>query len=134
MSDLLVDLLGFEWVDTGKQVGEFVYERDTGQVIDGHPVRMRIYSSIDRRTEVARNIGRDAIRVVLMWNGRMIGGTKRVNRVENWARNLMRRINAMEEKGVMECVCGSVMVEKRGRYGRFMGCSTFPKCRHTCEC
>lgn len=28
-------------------------------------------------------------------------------------------------------VCGSPLVYRQGRYGRFIGCSTFPKCRHT---
>lgn len=27
--------------------------------------------------------------------------------------------------------CGSPLVYREGRYGRFIGCSTFPKCRHT---
>jgi DNA topoisomerase-1 len=28
-------------------------------------------------------------------------------------------------------LCGSPLVYREGRYGRFIGCSTFPKCRHT---
>ena len=31
-----------------------------------------------------------------------------------------------------ECpLCGNDLVYREGRYGRFIGCSTFPKCRHT---
>jgi DNA topoisomerase-1 len=31
-----------------------------------------------------------------------------------------------------ECpLCGSDLVYREGRYGRFIGCSNFPKCRHT---
>lgn len=31
-----------------------------------------------------------------------------------------------------ECpTCGNPLVYREGRYGRFIGCSTFPKCRHT---
>jgi DNA topoisomerase-1 len=31
-----------------------------------------------------------------------------------------------------ECpLCGNPLVYREGRYGRFIGCSTFPKCRHT---
>jgi DNA topoisomerase I len=31
-----------------------------------------------------------------------------------------------------ECpLCGNPLVYREGRYGRFVGCSTFPKCRHT---
>ena len=28
-------------------------------------------------------------------------------------------------------LCGNDLVYRQGRYGRFIGCSTFPKCRHT---
>ena len=28
-------------------------------------------------------------------------------------------------------LCGSKLVEKNGRNGRFIGCSGFPKCRYT---
>ena len=28
-------------------------------------------------------------------------------------------------------LCGNDLVYREGRYGRFIGCSTFPKCRHT---
>ena len=28
-------------------------------------------------------------------------------------------------------VCGSPMVIKRGRFGKFLACSTFPKCKGT---
>jgi DNA topoisomerase-1 len=28
-------------------------------------------------------------------------------------------------------LCGNPLVYREGRYGRFIGCSTFPKCRHT---
>jgi DNA topoisomerase-1 len=28
-------------------------------------------------------------------------------------------------------LCGNPLVYREGRYGRFVGCSTFPKCRHT---
>ncbi len=28
-------------------------------------------------------------------------------------------------------LCGNALVYREGRYGRFIGCSTFPKCRHT---
>lgn len=27
--------------------------------------------------------------------------------------------------------CGGVLVERKGKYGKFMGCSTYPKCRFT---
>ncbi|MFC1890745.1 topoisomerase DNA-binding C4 zinc finger domain-containing protein, partial [Thermodesulfobacteriota bacterium] len=36
------------------------------------------------------------------------------------------------EKSSLECPrCNSPMVLKKGRYGKFYGCSTYPKCRGT---
>lgn len=35
------------------------------------------------------------------------------------------------EKSRICCECGSVMVLRKGRYGEFYGCSSYPKCRHT---
>jgi DNA topoisomerase-1 len=33
-----------------------------------------------------------------------------------------------------ECpICGNPLVYRQGRYGRLIGCSTFPKCRHTVQ-
>ena len=46
-------------------------------------------------------------------------------------------IEKIEVKKEMELVgrdcplCGNPLVYREGRYGRFIGCSTFPKCRHT---
>lgn len=30
--------------------------------------------------------------------------------------------------------CGGTLIEKSGRFGRFVGCSNYPKCRHTMAC
>jgi hypothetical protein len=27
--------------------------------------------------------------------------------------------------------CGGILIEKSGQYGRFLGCSSYPKCRYT---
>ena len=33
---------------------------------------------------------------------------------------------------MMNCPkCSGVMEEKKGQYGRFLGCTKFPRCRHT---
>ena len=46
------------------------------------------------------------------------------------------KVNLNEQKEVelvgRACpLCGNDLVYRQGRYGRFIGCSTFPKCRHT---
>ena len=35
---------------------------------------------------------------------------------------------------VHTCACGQgTMVKRKGKFGQFLGCSTFPKCRHTVQ-
>ncbi|WP_460900656.1 topoisomerase DNA-binding C4 zinc finger domain-containing protein, partial [Staphylococcus aureus] len=44
----------------------------------------------------------------------------------------MEKIEIKDEAAGEDCeVCGSPMVIKRGRDGKFMACSNFPECRNT---
>jgi DNA topoisomerase-1 len=48
------------------------------------------------------------------------------------AANEMPNISIEDEKTDIICdVCGSPMVIKRGKFGKFLACSTFPKCKNT---
>ncbi|ABO66440.1 MULTISPECIES: type I DNA topoisomerase [Geobacillus] len=44
----------------------------------------------------------------------------------------MREVEIKDEPAGIDCdVCGSPMVYKMGRFGKFIACSNFPECRHT---
>ncbi|BBW96699.1 type I DNA topoisomerase [Geobacillus icigianus] len=44
----------------------------------------------------------------------------------------MREVDLKDEPAGIDCdVCGSPMVYKMGRFGKFIACSNFPECRHT---
>lgn len=44
----------------------------------------------------------------------------------------MEKIEIKDEPAGEDCeICGSPMVIKMGRYGKFMACSNFPDCRNT---
>ncbi|MFC0296216.1 type I DNA topoisomerase [Geobacillus jurassicus] len=44
----------------------------------------------------------------------------------------MRAVEIKDEPAGIDCeVCGSPMVYKMGRFGKFIACSNFPECRHT---
>ena len=44
----------------------------------------------------------------------------------------MKDIKGMEEKTDEKCdKCGSPMVIKWGRYGKFLACSNYPECKNT---
>lgn len=50
----------------------------------------------------------------------------------NKAETEMEKIQIKDEPAGFDCeVCGSPMVIKLGRYGKFYACSNFPDCRHT---
>src|SRR5262245_62430571 len=48
------------------------------------------------------------------------------------AKTEMKDVKAMEEKTDEVCdKCGSTMVIKWGRYGKFLACSGYPECKNT---
>lgn len=71
---------------------------------------VRIYSSIDKKDNVTRNVGADAVRVVFFdsLNNRPLGKGKRINRVEGKTtigERLKERIDAfMSESGTMQII------------------------------
>ena len=55
---------------------------------------------------------------------------KDLERAKEEMRNLKREV---VETDIPCTVCGEVMVIKRGRYGKFLACSGYPKCKNTSE-
>jgi hypothetical protein len=105
------------------------------------PLSVRVYTTM---VGTQRDKGEDAIRVSLWFKvddpktGRtipvMIGGLKRVHRVQNWKRNLQARIDDAFKYRLVPCPeCGSPMVERknRGNGDRFLGCCRYPVCKKT---
>jgi DNA topoisomerase-1 len=52
---------------------------------------------------------------------------------KEFQRNEAGEVKIVEEKGVQETCekCGAAMVVKSGRYGKFLACSNYPKCKNT---
>lgn len=105
--------------------------------LDEPNLSIYLFSSINSRTEQARDKGTDAIRTVI-WDhdaGRPIGGKKRTNRIKTWRKNLKKKILELHNEWgehVTECdVCGSWLVEREGEYGKFLGCTNYPDCHNT---
>lgn len=111
---------------------ELVYERP---VNDG--LSVRVYSSITERLGSARDVGEDAIRVVV-WAIKskvIVASEKRVHRVRGWRSNLADRIARailrIERDEIASCACGGYWVRRTGKYGEFYGCSGYPVCKRT---
>jgi hypothetical protein len=123
---------GFRRIDL-EGTKEDVYGRRVDR--DGMDLSLRVYTSV--KDGIARDCGKDAIRVCIFWRDpdneiRLIGIKKRVNRISTWRKNLANRLDNWEELIGPRCVmCGSPMVLRSSKHGKFWGCSTYPYCDHT---
>lgn len=122
---------GFKQITLPK-VTELVYAKRVDR--DGLQLALRIYTGIEG--EQSRGCGEDAMRAAVfirLEDGaiKMIGGSKRVNRVEGWRANLQSRIDHFAEQIGPRCECGSLMVERKGKHGKFYSCVNYPKCTRT---
>ena len=41
------------------------------------------------------------------------------------------KISKNNEKNMICPKCGNTLIERKGKYGDFIGCSNYPKCRYT---
>lgn len=114
---------------------ELVYSKDVN-VSGCTDLQIRVYSSVTLAGCGAREVGEDAIRVIL-WSkeySKGVGKNARVYRVKGWAENLEKRIESvLATSGRLRCGCGGWFVERQGKFGRFLGCCRYPKCRNTAE-
>ena len=115
---------------------ELVYGKRVDR--DEQMLTLRVFTGIDFSGQ-SRAVGEDAMRCAVFWrnkNGtiKMVGGSKRVHRVEGWKKNLQSRLdNWLELLGPSCTICGSPMVERNGKNGKFYGCSNYPDCSHTTQ-
>jgi hypothetical protein len=114
----------------------------------GFAREVKVFTTLSAGASEVRECGADAIRVI---PGALIdetfkplsGGVKVLRtapRGEHRARVafFLGRLKGIIRQAYKEAgsaracpVCGSVMVERKGRNGAFLGCSGFPGCRHT---
>lgn len=113
---------------------EWVYEAKSE---DGGFI-MRVYSSVDKRSNKARDTGSDAIRLVVLHadSTKPVLREKRTNRVPTWPKNLKKKIRNVEKRKDNLKFCnkcnGVMLIQKNKDSGdRFWGCSNYPDCRNT---
>lgn len=110
--------------------GEYVFDKHVEY--NGVWFYIRVYSSVDKRTNKTRDVGTDAIRVILLTeDGKTLRGNKWVNRVETWKENLQKRLDNWINVTELCPQCGFPLRNRQGKYGAFIGCSMFPKCGYT---
>jgi hypothetical protein len=102
--------------------------------VDGQMLSLRVFTGIWPTGE-SRGVGEDAIRVQMAQKvddgtpvGGIftVGGSRRVNRVETWRKNLQLRIDRWQEMIGPKCPkCDHLMVEREGKKGKFWGCTQY---------
>ncbi len=95
-------------------------------------VCLRVYTSIVG--ESSRGTGEDAIRTILVTkvcnDVKIIGGDRRVHRVEGWRNNLQNRLDGWRDQLGPACPkCQGATVRRRSRKGPFWGCCKYPVCK-----
>lgn len=136
--DFLSEHYGWENLSVSGEYAKF--NRELVYQIKGignEDLQLRVYSSVDKRTDKARDKGSDAIRTII-WSlelDRPIGGRTRTHRIHTWRKNLKKKIDSLLdewEDNVHRCgECGNWMVKREGEYGEFLGCSAYPDCDNT---
>lgn len=128
--------LGFQQIQLNDSTTEIVFGKRVDQ--DNIPLSLRVYTGISQRGE-SRDKGKDAIRVVLFgkFNDKivMLGGSKRVHRVQNWQNNLKARIDGwlhyMPKHKCPKCQSPLLVRENKQKKTKFLACSNFPSCKYT---
>lgn len=125
-------------IDHEAPANEYVYDTHSFMP-EQNGIVLRVFSTIDLRTDKARSKGADAIRLVV-WNRHIdapMGGRKKTLRIETYCKNLTNKIRDIFEeydRYDFECPeCGGWLVLRDGQYGEFYGCSNYPDCAHTEE-
>lgn len=101
-------------------------------------VKLIVYSSISKTSSKARKSGKDAIRLVLIdkVSDKPCGEKEgRINRVGESFDSIMERLkkriyDIINEINLTLCPsCKSVMTLREGKFGKFYGCLSYPKCK-----
>lgn len=121
--------LGYSW-----KILDELNAKEKIYMISINDVHIKVFSSMVGG--VSRSVGSDAVRVVgwdIKSDRPIMSSEMRVNRTENWSENLKSRINSVVTKLSQlednpKCPypgCGGIMVEMKGKYGKFNGCLNY---------
>ena len=94
---------------------------------------LRVYTSVAYGQ--SRGCSEDAIRLCVVYrqdDGTIvgIGRDARVYRIKTWKQNLQKRLEKYNDLIGPTCICGNPTRLRKGKYGEFFGCVTYPICRY----
>lgn len=110
---------------------EYTYLIYTGQA----NIWIKVFSSVDPRSNHSRDNGEDAVRFMLIDRTvpdqpvALLHKQPYMQRIHTWKKNLSKRLHALLDQALVLqtdlCSCGSAKVEKKGQNGPFMGCANW---------
>jgi len=117
---------------------EAAFSRLISKGKDGSLYALRVNTGIVG--EDSRECGKDAVRVAIFWKEtkeskpRMIMGSKRVHRVENWQANLLNRIIGFGKPTLCPC-CGKPLAirKNKAKNTKFLACLGWTPDRNGCN-
>jgi hypothetical protein len=116
---------------------EYAFEHViANQRVQANRFKIQILSSVDKNTGITREVGSDAIRILLLdtRNQKPVASwvahrtTNAFTTVRERARDAFRYVTHHPEH---HCSCGALMSVRKSRGKQFLGCSTFPVCKET---
>lgn len=110
---------------------EYTYLIYTGQA----NIWIKVFSSIDPRTDHSRDNGEDAVRFMLIDRTvpdqpvALLHKQPYMQRIHTWKKNLVKRLHGLLDQALVLqtnlCTCGSAKVERTGQNGPFLGCANW---------
>lgn len=131
---LKYEKLTYTLTSTSRDTKEYVFN-----IVASPGSFIRLYSSVDIRSKVSRDIGKDAIRLVLINKELNLPITKgqKTLRMLNWKNHLSHKIKYLLEYVKYferKCPeCDSPLVVRKGMDTLFWDCSSYPACRYTAK-
>ena len=128
-TSLSVDMIGSIIPIREDGTWEYIYEFMTST----KDIKLRIYSSVDLKSNRSRALGTDAIRCVAIYEKQEIfRGTRHTKRMTKWKEHLHTKMVEMLAQiyEVPSCPkCRRLMIQRKSKHGLFWGCSGFPTCK-----
>ncbi|MFQ5980773.1 MAG: hypothetical protein ACE5OZ_21765 [Candidatus Heimdallarchaeota archaeon] len=113
--------------------------RGTSEIVYNIPIPQMnelsvwVYSTIHHKSGKSRKTGSDAIRTIMLYQGKGVMKEPKTLRTANWARNVEKKVKTLLSYATeYRCPWGHPLVirHRKEGSGTFYGCAFFPECQY----
>lgn len=113
--------------------------RGTSEIVYNIPIPQAnelsvwVYSTIHHKSGKSRKTGSDAIRTIMLYQGKGVMKEPKTLRTANWARNVEKKVKTLLSYATeYRCPWGHPLVirHRKENSGTFYGCAFFPECQY----